>query len=104
MVAGAAAAHAVRQVSKQRQMETFRKYDADGSGAIDSHELQLALADLGLEASSTEVDASRDLTCDSTSGTGISSVVAGDAFHHKRRTRPAVGDYGVGKGRLSAGA
>ena len=56
VVAGAAAAHAVRSVSKQRQAEVFKRYDVDGSGAIDAHELQLALADLGMDASSTETD------------------------------------------------
>lgn len=38
-------------------------------------------------SSSTDVEASRDLTCASTSGAGISPVVAG-ASDHERRARP----------------
>ena len=55
-------------------------------------------ATYSLTSSSTDVEASRDLTCASTSGTGISPVVAGDAYDHKGRARPAVGDNEVGKG------
>ena len=44
-------------------------------------------ATYSLTSSSTDVEASRDLTCASTSGTGISPVVAGDAYDHKGRAR-----------------
>ena len=40
-------------------------------------------ATYSLTSSSTDVEASRDLTCASTSGMGISPVVAGDAYDHK---------------------
>ena len=62
-----------------------------GQGSLD-------VATYSLTSSSTDVEASRDLTCASTSGTGISPVVAGDAYDHKGRARPAVGDNEVGKG------
>ena len=55
-------------------------------------------ATYSLTSSSTDVEASRDLTCASTSGMGISPVVAGDAYDHKGPARPAVGDNEVGKG------
>jgi hypothetical protein len=53
--AGAAAADADAERAAQAAWATFGKYDLDGGGTIDRKELQLALADLGLEVTNEEL-------------------------------------------------
>ena len=54
----AAAVHAIRRqkIEAARINDTFLKYDADGSGAIDKGELMDALADLGMKLTKQEAN------------------------------------------------
>ena len=53
--AGAAEAEAEAERAAQAAWATFGRYDLDGGGTIDRKELQLALADLGLEVTKEEL-------------------------------------------------